>query len=147
MPYPEYIPYQPKKNWLRVFLAVVAILTIAGLLLYQIPYIHRRASWRLDIAYTYARMLLNPAHDLPTPSLPTPAVQVQSEAQMQTAASAPPTLTPEPSPTPQPEPSTTRTVTSPLPAKTAALLVLGLICGVALIVFATVVIAAVVVRM
>ncbi len=52
-----------------------------------------------------------------------------------------------PSPTPQPEPSTTRTVTSPLPAKTAALLVLGLICGVALIVFATVVIAAVVVRM
>ncbi len=102
MPYPEYIPYQPKKNWLRVFLAVVAILTIAGLLLYQIPYIHRRASWRLDIAYTYARMLLNPAHDLPTPSLPTPAVQVQSEAQMQTAASAPPTLTPEPSPTPQP---------------------------------------------
>ena len=43
-------------------MVAIVVLIIAGLLLYQIPYIHRRASWRLDIAYTYVRMLLNPAH-------------------------------------------------------------------------------------
>lgn len=84
------------------------VLIITGLLLYQIPYIHRRASWRLDIAYTYVRMLLNPAHKLPTPAqLPTPAVEIQS-------AGGTPTASPQPSPTPLPSPTPIRTATPTL---------------------------------
>ena len=68
MPNPEYLPYRRgKKRWPRVLLISLVILALTGLLLYQIPSIHRRASWRLDMAMTYIRMVLNPVKDLPTP--------------------------------------------------------------------------------
>ena len=98
---------------MRVMLAAVAVLAIAGLLLYQVPSIHRRVSWRLDIAYTYVRMLINPAHKLPTPSLPKPEVEVQTENETQIAA-LPPEATLESSATPQPTPNPLRTATPTL---------------------------------
>lgn len=112
---PDYLPYQrKKKSWVRVFSTIAVIAAATGLLLYQIPSINRRISWRLDIAYTYVRMLLNPVHDLPTP-----AVQVASEEQVLTLTpteTLPPTATPEPTATPIYTPTPTL-VPTPIPVQ------------------------------
>ena len=115
---PDYLPYRPKrKSRLRVFLTIMVILAIIGLLLYQIPYIKRRASWRLDIAYTYIRMLIHPMHELPTP-----AVQVASEDELPMPQVSNPTNTPAPTATLTPTitPIFTPTATlvpTPIPAQ------------------------------
>ncbi len=41
---------------------------LLGLLLYQVPAVNRRLSWRLDIATTYLRGVINPVEALPTPA-------------------------------------------------------------------------------
>lgn len=97
-------------------MSAVVILAVIGLLLYQIPYIKRRASWRLDIAYTYIRMVLNPDHDLPTP-----VVQVASTDELPTPVVSNPTDTPEPTPTQEPTATpiytpTPTLVPTPIPA-------------------------------
>ena len=53
------------------------MLVIAGVLLYQIPAVNLRVSWRLDIARTYIRNVINPIGDVPTP-LPQPAAAITS---------------------------------------------------------------------
>lgn len=110
MPNPEYLPYRRgKKRWPRVLLISLVLLALTGLLLYQIPSIHRRVSWRLDMATTYIRMVLNPVKDLPTP-----AVVVAAEPQVETTNITPPTSTPEPTFTPQPTPTPIYTATATL---------------------------------
>jgi tetratricopeptide (TPR) repeat protein len=101
---------------MRKFPIAKALLILAGLVLlvgvaYQIPPIHHRLSWRVDFALTYARSLLQPAGDMPTP-LPQPQVRViQQDVPTSTApvsytpTSTPPgpTATPLPTPTPIPQ--------------------------------------------
>jgi tetratricopeptide (TPR) repeat protein len=96
-------------------LALVAfVLAIGGLILYRLPPIYNRLSWRLDAATTYARGILNPVKPLPTPHLevnrtpedlprathtatPSPAFDTAPEG-----ATPAPTASPTPSPTPLP---------------------------------------------
>ena len=95
-----------KKSSLITPLVIVLALALAGWLLYQIPAINERLSWRVDRTTTYLRGMLNPVKPLPTPiteATHTPA----------------PTLTATPTSTPRPtnEPSPTPTFTpTPLPA-------------------------------
>jgi len=71
-------------SWLKWGLIIILLL-IAGILLYQIPAINLRVNWRMDIARTYLRNVINPVGELPTP-LPQPVAAVTSfPAQMPTA--------------------------------------------------------------
>jgi len=51
------------------------LLLVVGILLYQVPAINLRVNWRLDVARTYVRNVINPVGELPTP-LPQPAAAV-----------------------------------------------------------------------
>ena len=93
---PDYLPYRRGKRrlGLKLFSAFM-VLALIGLALFQIPRINRALTWRMDIALTYARMLINPVSKLPTP-----AVNVQPGVALITPTPLPPTETPEPEPTP-----------------------------------------------
>jgi tetratricopeptide (TPR) repeat protein len=73
-------------------------------LLYQVPAVHSHLAWRLDLAEVYARGIIYPANDMPTPIPVTPEplgtatpTPVQPTATL--AATQAPTATPEPTPT------------------------------------------------
>jgi hypothetical protein len=113
MQHPEYIPYSRKKSKrLYVFLAVFIGMVFIGLLIYQIPRVNRLVNYRLDIAMTYIRKLINPVSSLPTPAvkndleIPDPAVSTESS----------PTIAPEPTITPMFTPTATL-VPTPIPAQ------------------------------
>jgi len=57
--------------------AIAVLLLIVGILLYQVPAINLRVGWRLDVARTYIRNVINPVGELPTP-LPQPLAAVTS---------------------------------------------------------------------
>jgi tetratricopeptide (TPR) repeat protein len=84
------------------------ILVVLGTLVYQIPAVNSRLSWRLDFARTYARGVLNPVQAIPTP-LPQPVVLVEQLA-TPTIEQALPTME-ELTPTPQVSPTPTVTPT------------------------------------
>ncbi|HNT53384.1 MAG TPA: C39 family peptidase [Anaerolineaceae bacterium] len=86
----------------RIWL-ILGGLVVLAILLYQIPPIHDRLSWRLDYAWIYIKGIFDPVEAVPTPV-----------AQTQPAATATPSPTPSPtlptptvelSPTPQPSPT------------------------------------------
>lgn len=60
----QFAPMKFSKRWLWV----VAPLPLA-FLLYQVPWVNYRLSWRLDAAQAYARGLLDPVEDLPAPEI------------------------------------------------------------------------------
>ena len=98
-----------KGNFVKIGL-LVAGLAVLGVVIYQIPAVNDRLSWRADFALTYVRSALNPVGDLPT-ALPQPAVAVTLH----------PTHTPLPNAateatTPAPGPTATPTLTpTPIP--------------------------------
>jgi tetratricopeptide (TPR) repeat protein len=57
--------------------AIAVLLLIVGILLYQVPAINLRVGWRLDVARTYIRNMINPVGELPAP-LPQPVAAVTS---------------------------------------------------------------------
>ncbi len=101
----------------------LALLVILAVLAYQLPPIHRRLAWRMDLAMTYLRGIVYPVGPVPTPLKPIdqPTVDPTGElpdlsAVTATPTSLPPTplsptLSPLPSPTPVPA-----AVTLPAPA-------------------------------
>jgi len=103
------------KNQAKQFLTY-AILVIIGLalvivILYQIPAVNARLSWRVDIAMTYLRGVIFPVKPFPTPAealvLPTQAAtntttSLPTLVPNQPTATIAPTATPQPSPTPIP---------------------------------------------
>lgn len=110
MRYPEYIPYRQKKSrWVFILIGLAAAALVAGLILFQIPRFNRAISWRVDIALTYIRGVLNPV-----PDLPTPAVVVQPSVEVVTLTPALPTALPEATATPVYTPTPTR-VPTPIP--------------------------------
>ncbi|MCC6147892.1 MAG: C39 family peptidase [Anaerolineaceae bacterium] len=93
-----------------VVLAGVATALIVGVILYRIPAINHRLSWRVDVAMTTLRTILHPIGTMPTPVLAAPHVEIVTRAPTpaeqpgsQVQAASPP-ATPQfvdmPSPTP-----------------------------------------------
>jgi tetratricopeptide (TPR) repeat protein len=98
-----------KLTWTKIVL-FFAGLGILGILIYQLPPVNRRLSWRIDFAMAYVRGVIYPAGPVPTP-LPPPAVGVTS----QPSPSPSPTLFATSTPTPAVTPTPTLSPT-PLPA-------------------------------
>lgn len=100
---------QSKRNVAIAFLAIIG-LALVGLIVYQIPSVNARLSWRLDIAMTYLRGVIYPVKPFPTPAeaigLPTQPtttpVSSPTPVPSQPTATIAPTSTPQPSPTPIP---------------------------------------------
>jgi hypothetical protein len=63
-----------RSNLAKLGLSIMG-LPVAALLLYQVPSVNSRLEWRLDVAQTYLRGMVNPVEAMPT-SLPQPAVAV-----------------------------------------------------------------------
>jgi tetratricopeptide (TPR) repeat protein len=55
-----------RSKWLK-YLLVFFLLVFSSILLYQVPWVEQRLSWRLDIAQTYLRGIFQPAAPVPTP--------------------------------------------------------------------------------
>jgi len=55
----------------RNILISIAVLFVLAALLYQIPAINSRLAWRIEVAKTYAKNILNPVGDVPT-AIPNP---------------------------------------------------------------------------
>jgi len=85
---------------------ILAGLVVLGFVVYQIPPVNNRLSWRVDFAMTYVRAALNPVGELPT-ALPQPAVEVTL-----LPTSSPTPGDPEETPTPGPTATPTLTPTA-----------------------------------
>ena len=92
---------------IKVVFVLLSLILIAGIL-YWLPPINRRLSWRVELAESYLRGVIDPVEELPT-SLPQPRVMVTSrptETPLPQATATPlpgPTPTATPSPTPLPQ--------------------------------------------
>jgi tetratricopeptide (TPR) repeat protein len=90
---------------------VIVIIAILATLIYFIPPVNQRLSWRVDFALTYVRSLIDPAGEVPTPlpqpgvavtQLPTPTSQQLADPTNKVTSTPGPTSTPAPTPTPIP---------------------------------------------
>lgn len=89
-------------TWLGILLGGAGIL-ILGLVLVQLPPIRSRLAWRVDVAATYLRSLVQPAGKLPTAAAitaQTPFATLTPAPSRTPAASLTPSATPLLSPTP-----------------------------------------------
>jgi hypothetical protein len=92
-----------KSRLAKIIIAIVG-LALFALLVYQIPAVNTRLSWRIDIALTYLRGVVQPVEAIPTPEVAFMApTQVPSQ-----------TPTTEPTPTASPIPPGTKTPTPTL---------------------------------
>jgi len=99
------------KSILIVSLLILIGLVTVAVILYQVPSIKTRLSWRVDVAMTYLRGVINPVKPFPTPA-GTIAFSTQDPTSTPTSlptlipsqatATTVPTATPQPSPTPIP---------------------------------------------
>src|SRR5512145_1120544 len=99
--------YRTKKRW-RILLPIIAVsLVIFGLLATQLPGIKSRLAWRVEVAETYLRGIVNPVEPLPAPRTVQVAGADATPTPRPTSTPDPATLTPTPeiSPTPTPSPT------------------------------------------
>jgi tetratricopeptide (TPR) repeat protein len=82
----------------RWLLAIPAFFVVA-FLIYQIPWVNFRLSWRLDAAQAYVRGVLDPVENLPGPQI---FIQPGFATPLASTTPSGPTQTPAPSPTPLP---------------------------------------------
>lgn len=108
MTYPEYIPYKKRKRKPgRRILYLVCFMVILGIALYQIPWVNRIVSWRIDLAVTYVQRLLNPVQDLPAPVVSQASTPfVPSSTPLPATSTPTPLVSPTPTAVPTPIPST-----------------------------------------
>ncbi len=100
-----------RKLTLTNWIIIVAGALVLAFLIYSLPPVKNRLSWRIDFAMAYVRGVLYPADQMPTP-LPPPQMAVTS---LPTSVLTPTiTFTPTPGPTPTLTPSPT-----PLPPNLA----------------------------
>jgi len=98
-----------QSKWLKI-LVVLVVLIFLGVLVYQVPWVEQRLSWRIDIAVTYLRGVLHPAG-----AVPTPIARFESLTQ-RAIPSLTPTITPTVPATPLPVgESSPRPAVSPTP--------------------------------
>lgn len=96
-----------KNNRLLNALLGIGLCTLLVLLVYQIPWVHKRASWRLEAAVNYIRLIINPIGTVPVPQETLPAL-VSSDITPSPTTKILPTITPstpEPTPTVTPNPT------------------------------------------
>ncbi|HSB66426.1 MAG TPA: C39 family peptidase [Anaerolineales bacterium] len=102
------MPKNPGKQVLFIAIIVIIALALMGVVAYQVPSIKERLAWRVDIALTYLRGVINPVKPFPTPAetaiLPTP-VATNTPASLPTLVSDQPTATLAPTATPLPSPT------------------------------------------
>ena len=107
-----------RNNWIY-FTGIVIIgllLTGAVIVIVQIPAIHERLTWRLEVASTYLRSAVQPAGALPTALATEPPVQTDTPLPSTTPAqiaTATPTAILSPTPTFSPTPIPGRVVLEP----------------------------------
>ncbi len=110
-----------RKSSLPIWILAGIGLLAAAVLVYRIPAVYNRLSWRLDAAQAYARGVINPVSAPPT-AVFEPATELQApivETRSRTpTATMPPTSTPKgPAPTPVPSPTPLpQAVSHPAPA-------------------------------
>ncbi len=78
-----------KNKTLSVFIGMTAMLLLL-IGIYFLPEVKRRVDWRLDRAYTYLRVVLNPIEEMPTPipvttvpPTPTPVITPENKSNQQ----------------------------------------------------------------
>lgn len=99
------------KNPFIATLLTLAGIALATVLIYNLPAVHERFAWRVDLVSTYIRMSLNPVG-----AMPTPIDQPSDPASLTPVSSPTPATTPTPAPT-QPGPTPTATASpTPIPA-------------------------------
>ena len=96
-----------KNKWVLNTILGMGIGLLLAIIAYQIPWVHQRASWRLEAAANYIRLIIHPVGTAPVPdeTLPAPAMK---EVLPTLTATLPPTSTqsaPEPTPTITPSPT------------------------------------------
>ena len=64
---------KPLRGW-QMALLLLAVLALLAVLIYQLPPVKQRLSWRIDFAMTYIRGVFNPVEALPTAVLETSAL-------------------------------------------------------------------------
>ncbi len=98
------------KKLLTIGILVIIILLLIVVIAYQVPSIKARLSWRIDIAMTYLRGVINPVKPFPTAAETIVATQAVTTTPTslptfvpdQPTATFAPTATAQPSPTPIP---------------------------------------------
>lgn len=95
-----------QKNPVASTLLTLAGIALATIIIYNLPPVHSRMSWRVDLTLTYLRGIIRPAGSMPTPiPQPTdpPAPTATATLVLSPTPTKPgPTATPLPSPTPIP---------------------------------------------
>lgn len=107
---------RPMRNLSVSKILIFAVgLVLLALLVYQLPPVKQRLSWRIDFFLTYVRGVINPAEPLPPP-------RVAANPAAETAVTGTPTIpsaatqTPGPTASPTPGPTNTQTPSpTPLP--------------------------------
>lgn len=108
MTYPEYIPYKKKRKSGLTILLLICFLIILGFGLYQIPWVNRVVSWRLDLAITYVHRLLSPVEELPAPMVSRSTEPgIPSSTPLPSTSTPTPVISPTPTAIPTPIPTTT----------------------------------------
>ena len=108
MAYPEYIPYKKKRKSGLTILFLICFLILLGFGLYQIPWVNRVVSWRLDLAITYVHRILNPVEELPAPMVSRSTESgIPSSTPLPSTSTPTPVISPTPTAIPTPIPSTT----------------------------------------
>lgn len=94
-----------KPPWVYLLIIFVG-LVLSAWVVYQIPPIHNRLSWRIDFGKAYLRGLIDPVDPLPT-ALPEPEVSIVKLPTNTPARTLTPSVTPtrRVSPTPSPSPT------------------------------------------
>ncbi len=99
------------KNPIIATLLTLSGIALATILIYNLPFVHERFAWRVDLVTTYIRMSLNPVGPMPTP-----IAQATDPISASSTPSPTPALTSTPSPT-RPGPTPTETASpTPIPA-------------------------------
>jgi hypothetical protein len=87
------------RKYLKLALAIIIALIILGLLIYQIPAVNQRLSWRVDAALVYIQSVFNPVEDVPIPEITSapPVISTLTPVpQITNIPSSAPTATPIP---------------------------------------------------
>lgn len=104
--------YRARKKRRFILPALAAVLVIGLAAATQLPPIKSRLAWRVEVAATYLRGIVNPIEPMPAPHVAAAASTIATSTPLPSATPDPATPTPTPAKSPTPTPTPT-----PLPAQ------------------------------